>query len=408
MRRTEPQRNTDIEVLRAIAIVFTLVSHFLWGLLPAFGATGLRLQSSLQFWTGVDLFFCISGFVITASLLRQWRKEAPVFASMALGRWRQFWVIALPFWIRRMFRLLPSAWLWIIVTLLLAAGFNAHDSFGPLRDNLTEAAAALLNVANFHYYEWFAHGYSTYGSFGVFWSLSLEEQFYLIFPFLLFFLPRRILAPLLFAGFLAQALVFRPDGFIPHHTSLLWFVRTDALLLGVLLAFWKNQASYHRLEPRALRRAWLSLPIIGGFVGLLCVLPAPATTNPYSTGLIAICCGVLVWIASYDRHYVLVSSRTKDALVWLGTRSYSLYLIHTIGHAFVLEAKKTAGIAQGGVLSQALTLLSVGLVLALSELNYRLVEKPSREAGRRLADQFVHRLRRTSPVRSVANAPVYE
>lgn len=400
MRRTELTKNTDIEILRAVAILFTLFSHLLWGLLPKLGHLGLILQSTFQFWTGVDLFFAISGFIITASLLKLLAGQDPASPSAVSSRWREFLAFAVPFWIRRVFRLLPSAWLWIAVTLLLAAGFNAHQSFGPLRDNLSEAAAALLNVANFHFYEWFTHGNFNYGSFGIFWSLSLEEQFYVVFPFLIFFTPRRMLVPLLLAAFFAQALSFRPNGFAPGNTSILWFVRTDALLLGVLLALWQDHRGYRSLEPLLirLRRRRFSLPLAGLIVLLLAVLPSSAAVTAFSTGLTAICSGLLVWIASYDRHLILPPSRVKSALVWLGTRSYSIYLVHTICHAFVQEFKKSAGIAEGGMLSETLTLLSVVLVLTLSELNYRLVEKRFRRLGRRLADQALQRLRRpTAP-----------
>ncbi len=404
MPRTEPAKNTDIEVLRAVAILFTLFSHLLWGLLPTFGRMGRMLQSSLQFWTGVDLFFGISGFIITASLLRQLAAGDPPPSLAPSRRWREFLAFAVPFWIRRVFRLLPSAWLWILVTLLLAAGFNTHQSFGALRDNLDEAAAALLNVANLHFYEWFTHGNSAYGSLGVYWSLSLEEQFYLIFPFLLYFVPRRLLVPVLLAAFFAQVFAFRPDGFVPGNTSLLWFVRTDALLLGVLIALWKNQAgSYRKLAPRFLRRPRYSLPVVGGGIVLLALIPSSAAVAAFSTGLTALCCGFLVWLASYDRDLILAPCRLKAALVWLGTRSYSVYLIHTICHAFVQELKKNAGIAEGHLLSESLTILSVALILTLAECNYRLVEKPLRHVGRRLADRILQRLRRPAVV---AAAPV--
>jgi peptidoglycan/LPS O-acetylase OafA/YrhL len=286
------------------------------------------------------------------------------------------------------FRLLPSAWLWILITLLLAATFNFHASFGTLRDNLHEAGAAVLNFANFYYYEWFAKNNPDYGSFGVYWSLSLEEQFYLVLPFLLFFVCRQLLVPALLAAFLVQVFLPRPEGFHPDHTSLLWFVRTDALILGVLIAFWKQHRSYRLSEPRCLRHGFLSLPLVGLCVLLLATVPASREVAPISTGLLAIISGVLVLIASYDKNYILPPSRFKTAMVWLGSRSYSIYLIHVTCHSFIIELKKSAGIPDGSMASVVLTLACIPLILLVAEANYRLIETRFRQIGRRLADNF--------------------
>jgi peptidoglycan/LPS O-acetylase OafA/YrhL len=388
MNKTDTHRNTDIEVLRAVAISFTLCAHLIWGLLPKIGSIGLKLQSMLRFWTGVDLFFGISGFIITCSLIKITQEENPAAETARPRGWREFFEVAIPFWIRRAFRLLPSAWLWILITLLLAAVFNFHASFGTLRDNLHEAGAAVLNFANFYYYEWFAKNNPNYGSFGVYWSLSLEEQFYLVLPFLLFFVRRRFLIPALLVAFLAQVFLPRPDGFDPHHTSLLWFVRTDALILGVLIAFWKQHGSYALSEPRFLRHGFLSLPLVGLCVLLLAMVPASRAVAPVSTGLLAIISGVLVLIASYDKNYILPASRFKAALVWLGSRSYSIYLIHVTCHSFIMELKKSAGIAEGSMVSVALTLACIPVILLVAEVNYRLIETRFRRIGRRLADGF--------------------
>jgi peptidoglycan/LPS O-acetylase OafA/YrhL len=392
MNKTTASRNTDIEVLRAVAISFTLCAHLIWGLLPKLGILGLKLQAMLRFWTGVDLFFGISGFIITSSLIKILREENPIQGTTRLRGWGEFLAVAVPFWIRRAFRLLPSAWLWILITLFLAATFNFHASFGTLRDNLHEAGAAVLNFANFYYYEWFAKNNPDYGSFGVYWSLSLEEQFYLMLPCLLFFVRRRFLIPVLLAAFFAQVAVPRPDGFDPHHTSLLWFVRTDALILGVLIAFWKQHRSYWLGEPRFLRRGFFSLPLVGLCVLLLATVPASRAVAPISTGLLAIISGVLVLIASYDKNYILPPSRFKTAMVWLGSRSYSIYLIHVTCHSFIMELKKSTGVAEGGVTSVVLTLACIPIILLTAEANYRLVETRFRRIGRHIADDTGRKL----------------
>lgn len=400
MGERESHTNTDIEVLRAIAVAFTIVCHMLWGVVARFGAWGQAVYSDFAFWTGVDLFFAISGFVITASLLR----DAAAPTRSGVRDWTGFRLFAGPFWIRRVFRLLPSAWLWIGVTLLLAAFCNGHQSFGPLTCNLREAAAALVNAANFYFYDWFARGHETYGSLGVYWSLSLEEQFYLLFPFLFFFLPRRALVIGLVAAFIAQFFVARPDGFDPHHASLLWFVRTDALIIGVLIAFWQQHAGYRAVEPRFLRSRPLALTLLIGGVALLAGSPAIAV-NPCSTGIVALVSGALVLIASYDRDYLLRPSRLKRVAVWVGTRSYSIYLTHTLVRALVLEVKRTYGIAEGGAAAIGWSIASLALVLLISEANHRWIERPLRRVGRRIAARYGER---TAPAPVTETAPALE
>lgn len=387
MSNTSTAKNTDIEVLRAVAISFTLCSHLLLGLLPKIGELGKKLQSLFQFWTGVDLFFGISGFIITSSLLKIMREDGSTGGTTARDG-MTFLRVAVPFWIRRVFRLLPSAWLWIIITLLLAATFNLHGTFGTLHNNLHEARAAVFNVANFYYYKWFAANNSSYGSLGVYWSLSLEEQFYLLLPLLLFFLDRRLLIAVLSGLFLAQVFLPRPDGFIPHHTSLLWFIRTDALILGVLIAFWREHRSYRFARPDFLRRGRVSFPLIGALVLLLATITAVPATAAFSTGVAAVISGLLVLIASYDNDYILRPSRFKTAMVWLGSRSYSIYLIHIACHSSVIEFKRSIGLPEGGLVSEMLTLACLPFILILSEMNYRFIETPFRGMGRRIAAGF--------------------
>jgi peptidoglycan/LPS O-acetylase OafA/YrhL len=165
-------------------------------------------------------------------------------------------------------------------------------------------------------------------------------------------------------------------------------VRTDALILGVLIAFWKQHRSYQLSEPGFLRHSYFSLPLVGLCVLLLAMVPASRAVAPVSTGLLAIISGGLVLIASYDKNYILPPSRFKAALVWLGSRSYSIYLIHVTCHSFIMELKKSAGIAEGSMTSVVLTLACIPIIFLVAEANYRFIETRFRRIGRRLADDF--------------------
>jgi peptidoglycan/LPS O-acetylase OafA/YrhL len=160
------------------------------------------------------------------------------------------------------------------------------------------------------------------------------------------------------------------------------------LILGVLIAFWKQHPSYRFSEPCFLRHGYCSLPLVGLCVLLLATVPASREVAPFSTGLLAIISGALVLIASYDKNYILPPCRFKAAMVWLGSRSYSIYLIHVTCHSFIMELKKSAGIGEGSLTSVVLTLACIPIILFVAEANYRLIETRCRHIGRRLADGF--------------------
>nr|BFE92842.1 hypothetical protein GCM10020185_33780 [Pseudomonas brassicacearum subsp. brassicacearum] len=192
------KRIMDIELLRAVAVMGVLFHH-LQGMPFPGGWPGLAaLADSFQLWWGVDLFFAISGFVIGRSLIPQLRRcDSP----------RQFWIVTRDFWIRRAFRLLPSAWLWLLLVLFAVFFLNRSGAFGSVQANLQATLAGFLQFANLRFADAFMH--YEYGASFVYWTLSLEEQFYLILP-LLVFVSRRYLVWVLLAVVLVQ--FFSPGG----------------------------------------------------------------------------------------------------------------------------------------------------------------------------------------------------
>ena len=110
----KPGINLEIEYLRAVAVLLVVFVH-VGVLFPRLG---------LGQWTGVDLFFCISGFVICRSYDQYFDDR------IAEGRW---WLAACAFWVRRIFRLAPSAWLWLAINVLCAWKFNSSGCSAPSR-----------------------------------------------------------------------------------------------------------------------------------------------------------------------------------------------------------------------------------------------------------------------------------
>jgi peptidoglycan/LPS O-acetylase OafA/YrhL len=191
---------TDIEVLRAVAILVTVFSHF-GDLFPWGNGFYQFANKYFAFWGGVDLFFVISGFVIAKRLIRH------LSDANTLG---QFWRNTKAFWIRRLFRIVPSAWFWLLTTYLLSITFNTSGTFRTVDANLGDAIAGILQVANFRHYLQFKDALP-WGGNSVFWSLSLEEQFYFFLP-VIFLLTGRNFLKVVFVVVLVQLLIPRAQG----------------------------------------------------------------------------------------------------------------------------------------------------------------------------------------------------
>jgi peptidoglycan/LPS O-acetylase OafA/YrhL/lysophospholipase L1-like esterase len=316
---------------------------------------------------GVDVFFVISGYLITSLLLREFRRGGHV----RLGR----------FWVRRARRLLPAVGVLIAVTMVLAAIFEP-DRIDQLRG---DAIASLAYFANWHfvlgdqsYFEQFQRP----SLFTHLWSLSVEEQFYLFWPLLfaagmkLFGRTRLLLGVL--AGALASValawLLFEPGG---DASRLYYGTDTHAvgLLAGVALAL-----VWSPIELRRRRAGPLVGPILDavGVLALAYVVLSFLRVHDYD---LALWHGGYLWLALVTALLLGVLAHPAARLggllgrapvLWLGLRSYSFYLWH-----FPVLMLSRPGIDVSlprGVLIP----LQLLTVLALADLSYRFVELPFR------------------------------
>lgn len=368
-------RIADIEILRGFAVLF-VVLHHAHGNLINWSSAGLDfLSAHFAGGFGVDLFLAISGFVIARDLLPRLN---------GTNNARSTWRVTLAFWVRRAWRLLPSAWLWLLVLMLEVLYFNTSGVFGSVQANIDATIAAVLQVANLRFATTF--GSSEYGASFVYWSLSLEEQFYLLLP-LLVLVSRRFLPYVL--GVLVVLQLFASRNLI------MVTFRSDALMLGVLLAIWSRTAFYERMRPQLLMR----LPVLGAATlsGLAILMGAflsdAIDVGPYKFSLIAVGSALLVWIASYDADLFLQGAPLRKLMTWVGSRSYAIYLIHIPVFFTVREAgfRLYPGIVPDDRFFYPFVLSSAVLIIVLSELNFRWLETPLRLRGaviaRRLAGE---------------------
>lgn len=366
-------RIKDIELLRGIAVIFVLVEHSRFNLFGEPNRLLAFLYTYFGGWTGVDLFFAISGFVIARDLIPR----------LSQSQGRQFSVMQ-SFWIRRASRLWPSAWLWLALILVATVMFNKSGVFGSLKTNWDATLAGVFNYGNFRLQEVF--GRSPYGSSFPYWSLSLEEQFYLLLPVVAIVF-RRWLPWVLLIPVVLQLCANR------HVSLFLMTTRSDALLLGVLLAIWSGHESYKKFEPVFLKNRlwlrWLVLAVLA--LGLGAMGSTRYENFHFWVGAVALLSIALVFIASYDKDYLMPDNPLKKIFLWFGSRSYALYLTHI--PAYLVTREIWFRIAPADTVFDKtydirLALTAIVLVLVFSELNYRFVETPFRARGKKLAERI--------------------
>ncbi|BCR22670.1 acyltransferase family protein [Aquipseudomonas alcaligenes] len=366
----------DIEVLRGVAVLFVVVHHANINLFAWTSSELARFYTYFGGAIGVDLFFAISGFVIARELLPKLNQCQDVNEGFR---------VALSFWIRRAWRLLPSAWLWLLIILTLTFIFNDSGSFGGVRSNIEATFAGLLQVANFRLAETF--GRSEYGASAVYWSLSMEEQFYIVLPLVALILRKHVAY---LVGFVALIQMIEPrTGMNMYEVCF----RTDALCLGVLLAIYTAQPTYELTRPAFLADRRASL-VISSLLLLILLSLGSGVLNiaPYRLTLVAILSAGLVFIASYDGNYFFYRLNfLRSPLIWFGSRSYAIYLTHMPCFFIVREIwyRYSSGAIPGAEQFMLFSLSAGGLILLLSEINYRLIELPLRKRGAGIAKAFL-------------------
>lgn len=328
---------------------------------------------------GVGVFFTLSGFLITGVLVRRWERRD---GAQLVG-----------FWIARFRRLLPAVVLLLIVNMLLVILLDPKQ----LATRSMQALSALFYVANWHtivaaqsYFNRFAKT----GPFDHLWSLSVEEQFYLVWPLLLLGLMRltgrrkrlvALLTLVLAAGsFVLLALLANP-GFDNTRAYEGTDTRAGGLLVGAALAlWWRPRAMPQRSQPGEPASRAYPGPVIDvvGFLGVAGIIALSVTTNEYSLSIYH--WGLLALAVSTGAVIVAVCTPGSLAsrffgwtpLRWLGERSYGIYLWHLPVLVFTPETFLPSW-------PWLRMPLQVGLSVGLAAASWRWVEDPIRRHGLR-------------------------
>ncbi len=330
------QYRGDIDGLRAVAVLAVMAFH-----------AGLGMTGG---YVGVDVFFVISGFLITSIIIKDLER-----GSFSLTR----------FWDRRIRRIWPAATVVTAATLLVALGLMLPVS---LELTAKDAIAQLLMLANVRYWaavDYFA-GAAELRPLLHTWSLAVEEQFYLLFPPLLMALwrlPSRHRARFLVAlALLSLALsVWALDSFAAANFYLLPF-RAWELLLGGILAV--------RGVPRDIPRAAKEVAAWSGFAMIAASVLLYDDQTPFpALAAIPPCLGSALIIATPGSS--LSRALQVRPLVAVGKMSYSLYLWHWPALAFLRYL-------HGVELPAEVAIAALVLSGALAWASWRWVETPFR------------------------------
>ena len=342
-------RNLELDWLRAYAVLLVMLFHLSVILAPgphvfAFFFGFLNLSG------GVDLFFAISGFVIASSL-------EPLWSPLPMIR-RDF---VKDFFVKRFWRLWPASTLWITYCLLAAWLFAGAGSWPPVQRVLWQWATAIVPV-----YELQEFRHPTV--LGYYWTLSVEWQFYAVFPFLLWgFRSGRARAAALLALFLF--------GFWTNEIS--WMLRFSSIIGGILVYVLHRSG---RLTAGGLAtryrefRLWLT-PIL-----LILLITVPQLGHSKVVGQLGLTtlCTLLVAMGAAERE-LIGDCGIPHALAWVGLRSYSLYLCHipvALTLLAVLDRRHGNHPDRVGALSLLLIGLAAVTAVAMAHLSYRYVEIP--------------------------------
>ena len=350
----------DIDGLRALAVIPVLLFHA--------GAAGFSGG-----FVGVDVFFVISGFLITSIILRDLKTDT--FSMVT-------------FWERRLRRIVPA----LTVVVLATMGVGYLLVLFPLdyMDIGQSALAQAVFLSNLFFLR--KNDYFSEPAEGLpllhTWSLSIEEQFYLIFPVLLLFLYRWLRSVLLslLVGLTVLSLaisaylgyVAPTAGFSVPLLPALWGGATNAsaafyllparafeLLIGVLLAAGTWQCVSAR---------WANgLAVLGLGMVIFAVVTFDSETVFPGVAALVPTIGTALILFSGGVHQTIVSRLLSfPAFVWIGLISYSLYLWHW---PIIVFAKQYTGMTE---LSAGMLAAVLGLSFLLAWISYRFVETPFR------------------------------
>lgn len=373
------QRRPELDAIRGLAILMVLVFHYFWEHLRHVATPHSVLDAFNRIlsvgWSGVDLFFVLSGFLLGGILLDN-RDSTGWFK---------------PFVIRRAVRILPAYTLLLIPFVLVVAGGLRFG--GAAYDGLFSNSKPLWSYLTFTQNCVVRQDGAAWN--GVTWSLAVEEQFYLLLPFMIWLVPKRHTLPMILLFILAAPVLRMWMLYMPGWGGLAGYfllpARWDSLFAGVLGAYLVRQPGF--IE-RQREQIWV-------WVSALLIMAAGIAQFAYTGQGIASTAMSQIgysWFAGFYLALILTVICLPDSNVWkrclnlaplrvAGRYSYGIYLYHLpifyLTHAWLLnQAPRVANWTDVGV-----TLLAMLLSFVVAAASYHLFEQHFLKWGRRFRYQ---------------------
>jgi peptidoglycan/LPS O-acetylase OafA/YrhL len=344
-----------LDGIRGLAIVLVLFFHY-GRSARDFGFQNPLLSASEFGWVGVDLFFVLSGFLITG-ILYDARGSKKYFRN---------------FYARRSLRIFPLYYLALVVVLVLAAlwpGAGVWPTFSPLWFVFYLSNVAMITQAPLGA-----------GILSHFWSLAIEEHFYLFWPVLVFFAARQRLMAIA-AGLLVFSLSLRvmlafSGAMSPEAFYFLTPLRLDGLVVGAICSLAVRGAEGVMPWSRA---GWMAM--LGGGAAVLLIVLFARTLSYHNIAMqtfgftfLAVAFGGLLLVTlSFGPANRIFS---HPVLRWFGRYSYGLYVWHPIVNVllFYTSIKALFGV-QGALASLLYLVFAFSMTLAVALASYHFMEK---------------------------------
>jgi peptidoglycan/LPS O-acetylase OafA/YrhL len=340
--------------LRALAVLTVIAYH-------------LNLPYSAGGFLGVTVFFVLSGFLITSLLMWEWEQTQKIDLK--------------PFWIRRAKRLLPAMFL-LLISLNVVVPLLKPALLTSLRQ---DTVAAIFYYSNWHYIFQDLSYFESFENPSLlthFWSLAIEEQFYIIWAVAILFLLKKVknrkgIFLLIMGGALlsvVQMLLLYDPNLDPSRVYYGTDTRIFSLLIGASFALLAPSRPLSTISKWALEL----LGITGIFVFLLMtVFSNQYDSFIYEGGMVLLSFTTaslvlaLAWRSAVFANWILEWKPLK----WIGVRSYGIYLWHYPVILYLNSNVNTGGIHYGKVI------LELTLTFLLATISYSFVEKPIRQGN---------------------------